>query len=543
MVKIIIDGASYDAKTGEHLIDVINRTGKEIPQVCYHPQLGPIQTCDTCLVEIDGQLARACGTSVSAGMQIVTGSAKTESARREAFDRILGNHLLYCTVCDNNNGNCTVHNTTKLLGVEHQQIPYRPKPDPVDNTNPFYRYDPDQCILCGRCVQACQTLQVNETLSIRWEDDHPRVLWDGGKTIGESSCVSCGHCVTVCPCNALMEKSMVGQAGYMTAIPHNALSGMIDVVKGIEPELGYGSILKVSEVEAAMRKDRIRRTKTVCTYCGVGCSYEIWTKDRHILKVEPSEGPANGVSTCVKGKFGWDFVNNEDRLTSPLIREGETFREATWDEALGLVATRLSEIKQEDGSDAIALIASSKGTNEEAYLMQKLARAVIGTNNIDNCSRYCQSPATMGLFRTVGHGGDTGSFKELERAGLVVIIGSNTAESHPVLATRIKRAHKLHGQKMIVSDLRRNEMAERADIHLKPQPGTDLIWLGAVSRYILDNGLAKMDFIDQWVNGFAEYKKSLEPFTMGYAEQVCGIPIKTLPQQCSGCGRHGRDAG
>jgi formate dehydrogenase major subunit len=528
MIKLIIDGASYDAETGARLIDIINQTGREIPQVCYHPQLGPIQTCDTCLVEVNGQLARACGTTVSAGMQIVTGSARAESARREAFDPILGNHLLYCTVCDNNNGNCTVHNTTKLLKVEHQQIPYRPKPYQVDNTNPFYRYDPDQCILCGRCVEACQTLQVNETLSIRWEDDHPRVLWDGGKTIGESSCVSCGHCVTVCPCNALMEKSMIGEAGYMTAIKHNALSGMIDVVKGIEPELGYGSILKVSEVEAAMRKDRIRRTKTVCTYCGVGCSYEIWTKDRHILKIEPSEGPANGVSTCVKGKFGWDFVNNQDRLTSPLIREGETFREATWDEALGLVATKLSGIKQEHGSDAIALIASSKGTNEEAYLMQKLARAVIGTNNIDNCSRYCQSPATMGLFRTVGHGGDTGSFKDLERAGLVVIIGSNTAESHPVLATRIKRAHKLHGQKMIVSDLRRNEMAERADILLRPQPGTDLVWLGAVSRYILDNGLAKMDFVDQWVNGFADYKQSLEPFTMEYAEQVCGIPIKTL---------------
>jgi formate dehydrogenase major subunit len=214
MVTLTINGTNYDAEAGQHLIDVINRTGREIPQVCYHPQLGPIQTCDTCLVEVNGQLARACGTTVSEGMRIVTGSAIAESARREAFDRILGNHLLYCTVCDNNNGNCTVHNTTKLLGVDHQQIPYRPKPYPVDNTNPFYRYDPDQCILCGRCVQACQTLQVNETLSIRWEDDHPRVLWDGGKTIGESSCVSCGHCITVCPCNALKEKSMIGEAGY-----------------------------------------------------------------------------------------------------------------------------------------------------------------------------------------------------------------------------------------------------------------------------------------------------------------------------------------
>ena len=218
--------------------------------------------------------------------------------------------------------------------VEHQEIPYKPKPYEVDMSNPFYRYDPDQCILCGRCVQACQTLQVNETLSIRWEDEHPRVLWDGGAPIGESSCVSCGHCVTVCPCNALMETSMLGEAGYMTSLSKPALDGMIDVVKGIEPEMGYGAILQVSEMESHMRESRIKRTKTVCTYCGVGCSFDIWTKDRHILKVEPAEGAANGVSTCIKGKFGWEYVNSPDRLTKPLIREGDAFREASWDEAL-----------------------------------------------------------------------------------------------------------------------------------------------------------------------------------------------------------------
>src|ERR1700732_4428366 len=318
-----IDGVSREAQPGELLIALINRLGGSVSHVSYHSQLGPVQTCDTCIIEVNGSLIRACATTATDGMKVSTKSAKAAAAQVEAFDRILSNHMLYCTVCDNNNGNCAVHNTTKMLAIEHQKIPFRTKPYEVDNTNPFYRYDPDQCILCGRCVQACQTLQVNETLSIRWETDNPAVLWDGGSTIGESSCVSCGHCVTVCPCNALMEKTMVGEAGYMTAIPHNALGGMIDIVKGIEPELGYGSILKVSEVEAAMRKDRIRRTKTVCTYCGVGCSYEIWTKDRHILKVEPSEGPANGVSTCVKGKFGWDFVNKQKRLTKPLIREGE----------------------------------------------------------------------------------------------------------------------------------------------------------------------------------------------------------------------------
>ncbi len=244
MLSVKIDGREQEVRTGERLIELLNRVGIKLPQVCYHAQLGPLQTCDTCIVEVDGKLVRACGTTVSGQRQVVTNSAGAIAAQREALDRILSNHLLYCTICDNNNGNCTVHNTTKMLAIDHQQIPFRPKPYPVDDTNPFYRYDPSQCILCGRCVEACQNVQVNETLSIRWEDAHPRVLWDGGATIGESSCVSCGHCVTVCPCNALMEKSMLGHAGFFTSLPQPTLEGMIDVVKGLEPETGYGPVLR-----------------------------------------------------------------------------------------------------------------------------------------------------------------------------------------------------------------------------------------------------------------------------------------------------------
>ena len=530
MTRMTLDGLPVETKAGERLIDLLLRTGSKVPHVCYHTQLGPIQTCDTCMVEVNGQLVRACATTVSAGVDVATKSPRADAAQREAFDRILGNHMLYCTVCDNNNGNCTVHNTTKMLAIEHQNIPFKTKPYEIDHTNPFYRYDPDQCILCGRCVEACQNVEVNETLSIRWEDAHPRVLWDGGTTIGESSCVSCGHCVTVCPCNALMEKSMIGHAGFLTALPKTAMNSMIDVIKGIEPDSGYGAILKVSEAESAMRESRIRRTKTVCTYCGVGCSFNVWTKDRDILKVEPSEGPTNGISTCVKGKFGWDFVNSPDRLTTPLIREGGKFRAASWEEALDLVARRFAEIKERTGPDSLAFISSSKCTNEESYLMQKLARAVIGTNNMDNCSRYCQSPATQGLFRTVGYGGDSGSIKDIENAGLVIIIGSNTAESHPVLATRVKQAHKLRGQKLIVSDLRKHEMAERADLFLHPKPATDLVWLSAVTRYLLENGLANTVFLNQWVNGLEDYQRSLEPFTMEFAAQTCGLSLETLKQ-------------
>jgi formate dehydrogenase major subunit len=395
-------------------------------------------------------------------------------------------------------------------------------------SNPFYRYDPDQCILCGRCVEACQNVQVNETLTIRWEDEHPRVLWDGGAPIGESSCVSCGHCVTVCPCNALMETSMLGEAGYMTSLPKKALDGMIEVVKGIEPDLGYGSILQLSEVEAAMRESRTKITKTVCTYCGVGCSFDVWTRERHILKIEPAHGAANGISTCVKGKFSWGHINSEDRLTKPLIRENGKFREATWDEALSLVARKFTEIKAQHGPDALAFVSSSKCTNEESYLMQKLSRAVIGTNNMDNCSRYCQAPATIGLFRTVGYGGDSGSITDIEASDLVLIVGSNTAESHPVLATRVKQSHKLRGQKLIVADLRKHEMAQRADLYIHPKPGTDLIWMSAVTKWIFDQGLENKEFLAKWVNKIDEFRTSLEPFTMEYASRKTGLSLETL---------------
>ncbi len=526
--RIRINGTDLEAHTGERLIDAVNRAAIQLPQVCYEPHLGPIQTCDTCLVEINGELARACSTTVTPGMTVATATPAAQRAQSEAFDRILGRHMLYCTVCDNNNSDCTVHNTTAMLHVEHQKYPYQPKPYPQDHSNPFYRYDPSQCILCGRCVEACQNYQVNETLSINWESEHPRVLWDGGHEIGGSSCVSCGHCVTVCPCNALMEKSMLGQAGYLTHWPQQALDEMIEVVKGIEPEIGYGPILQASETEAALRKIRTRKTKTVCTYCGVGCSFDVWTRDRHILKIQPGSGPANDISTCVKGKFGWDFVNSPDRLKTPLIREGSRFREATWDEALDLVARRLTEIKAAHGPDSIGVISSSKCTNEESYLMQKFARAVIGTNNIDNCSRYCQSPATQGLFRTVGYGGDSGSIHDIGQASLVMIIGANPAEAHPVLATRVKQAHKLRGQRLIVADLRKHEMAERADIFFRPNPGTDLIWLSALSRYMLDHGHARLDFLARWVNGLYQYSASLEPFTMEYASEACGVPLSVL---------------
>jgi formate dehydrogenase major subunit len=521
-MAIRLNGNEVNCEKGQTILQAALGNKQFIPSICYNSQLGPIQTCDTCLVEVDGELVRACSKVVEEGMQVSTETLLVKEAQTEAMSRILKNHELYCTVCDNNNGNCIVHNTTELLEMDHQKYEFKKKPYSVDMSHPMYRYDPNQCILCGRCVEACQDLQVNETLSIDWNREQPRVIWDQDVPIDQSSCVSCGHCVTVCPCNALMEKSMLSEAGYLTGVGSEILEPMIDLTKEIEP--GYREIFMISEMEAEMRKSRIKRTKTVCTYCGVGCSFEVWTKDRHILKIEPSvDAPVNGVSTCVKGKWGWDFVNSEERLTKPLIRKGDKFVESTWEEALSLISSKLGSIKESYGPHSIGYIASSKCSNEENYIFQKFARAVMQTNNVDNCSRYCQSPATAGLMRTVGLGGDTGTIHDIASSELIIIVGANPAESHPVLATRIKKSHKLHGQKLVVADLRKNEMAERADVHLHPKPGTDLVWISAVTKYIIDQGWEARNFLANRVNGYEEYVRSLERYTLEYAEEVSGL--------------------
>lgn len=526
-VIVTLDGAEYLVEPGSNLLDLIKSQDISVPAICYNESLGPIQTCDTCIVEIDGVLQRACGTTVISSMEVNTQMDAVKTSQKEALDRILQNHELYCTVCDYNNGSCEIHNAVADFGLEHQSYEFETKGYEIDNSSPFYRYDPDQCILCGRCVEVCQDIEVNETILIDWDREQPRVVWDNDVPIDESSCVSCGQCVTVCPCNALMETHMVGEAGYMTDHAPGLLRSMIDVTK--KAETGYGPLFAVSDSEASMREERIEKTKTVCTYCGVGCTFDVWTKDRKILKVQPQhDSPANKISTCIKGKFGWDYVNSEDRLTKPLIRKDDHFVEVEWDEAISYVAKRFTEIKNEKGADSLGFISSSKATNEESYLMQKLARQVIGTNNIDNCSRYCQAPATEGLFRTVGYGGDSGSIDDIAEAEMVITVGSNTAEAHPVLASRIKRSQKLFGQKLYVFDLRKHEMAERADRFFRPKPGTDLVWLSAVTKYIIDQGWENKEFINKWVNHFEDYYESLNEFTLEYAEKTTNIPKEDL---------------
>ncbi len=521
---VIYDGKPLQGEADRPLIDFLASHQIDLPHVCYHRSLGGLQTCDVCWVEVDGKLVRGCTLKSDDGLIVSSQAPKALAARHEGMDRLLAKHELYCTLCENNTGDCTLHNTMAQMNIPIQRYEFKRKPYAKDHSGAFYTYDPDQCILCGRCVEACQNVEVNETLSIDFTAEHPRVLWDGGEQIDGSSCVQCGHCVTVCPCNALMEKSMQPDAGPFTALPQSLKRPLIDIVKTLERTIGAPPVTAISNMDMHWRQPEIKKTKTVCTYCGVGCAFEMWTRDRHILKVQPVvEAPVNGISTCIKGKFAWDFVNSPKRLTTPLIRENGAFREASWDEALALVAKRLLEIRDTYGPSTIGFIGSSKASNEEAYLTQKIARAIIGTNSVDNSSRYCQNPATKGLFRTVGYGGDAGTLEDIAQADLVILVGSNLAENHPVIASKVKAAKKLRGQKLIVVDPRKHEMAERADLFLRARSSTDMVWASALSRYLFEHGYADDEFLANKVNQVEAYRKSLEPFTLQYAESITGI--------------------
>lgn len=520
---ISVDGKIIEANKGETILEVLKRNGIYIPHICYNEGLSPIESCDTCLVEVNGHLVRACSTKVEDGMKISVNKAK--EARKIAIDRLIRYHKLYCSVCENNNGDCQLHEAVIRLGINSQK--YVEKPYPIDDSGEFYIYDPSQCILCGRCVEACQDFAVNEVIWINWDLNPPRVVWDNGNPIGNSSCVNCGTCVTVCPVNALMEKSMLGNAGFFTWIRKDLKKKIIDSIGKVEDN--FSLLMTFSELEAKARETQIKKTKTVCIYCGVGCSFEVWTKGRKILKIEPKpESPANGILTCVKGKFGWDFVNSENRITKPLIREGDKFREVSWDVAISYIAKRLKEIRDKYGPDSIGFIASDKMSNEEAYLLQKLARAVIGTNNIDNSARYCQAPATVGLWRTVGIGADSGTIKDIEMADLIIIVGHNTTESHPVVGSKVKRAQKIRGAKVVVIDVRKHEMAERADLFIRPKPGTDAAVLAGVAKYLIDKGWIDKEFIEKRVKGFEEFKESIKGFTLDYVESITNVPKEQI---------------
>ena len=348
-VSLTIDDKIVTAQEGMTIFQAAQGAGIEIPHLCYHEALPPSGACRMCVVEVEGakSLVASCAYPVAEGIKVKTDTERVMKARRLALELLLSDHPLDCLTCEKA-GDCKLQDYAYMYGISESPFAGERHEYGIDTSNPFIVRDLNKCILCGRCVAACSDIQVSEVLDFSQRGFATKLISGADQPMQDSPCVFCGRCVSVCPVGALTEKQAVG----------------------------------------AGRSWEMERVRTICNYCGCGCTIELNVKDGRIANVTSVEdSPVGAGSLCVKGRFGWDFVHSEDRLKTPLIKENGQFREASWDEALDLVASKFAEIKDEYGGDSLAALSSAKCTNEENYLMQKFARAVFGTNNVDHCAR------------------------------------------------------------------------------------------------------------------------------------------------------------
>ncbi len=476
-VTLTIDGQSVSARSGMTVLEAAREAGIYIPTLCYDPDLEPFGGCRLCVVEIGGMrgLPTACTTPVTNGMVITTSSPEINQVRLNTVELILADHPTDCLTCVKNQ-RCELQQVAAYLGITRRRFRRTAGERPVDASNPFFTLDRDYCILCQRCTRACDEITVANAIEIINRGYGSKVSTFGDKPLMESVCQSCGECVVRCPVAALVPKK---------------------------------SVVPTSEVE------------TTCPYCGVGCMMYLGLRDGRIVSVRGSRNSkANNGRLCVKGRYGIaEFVHHPERLTSPLIKKEGRFDEASWDEALELVARKLSGYS----SDQVAVISSAKCTDEENYIAQKFARAVLGTNNVDHCARLCHAPSVSGLAQTFGSGAMTNSSGDIIDAACILAIGTNTTETHPIIGFDVKRAVR-RGTKLIVANPRQIHLTRFADIWLRQRPGTDVVLLMAMARVILDEGLHDQGFIDQRCENFYAFKQSLGAFDLAFAEKVTGVP-------------------
>ena len=476
-ITLTIDGQGVEARQGMTVLEAACEAGIYIPTLCYDPDLEPYGGCRLCVVGIEGVRGQpaACTTPVTSGMVVHTSTPAVNQIRRYALELIISNHPLDCLTCVKNQ-RCELQKVAAYLGITERRLPWTYRERPVDRSNPFFTLDHNYCILCARCVRACDEITGVNAIEIISRGYDSYVGTFGNKPLLESICRSCGECMVRCPVAAMVPRENIEPAG---------------------------------EIE------------TTCPYCGVGCGMYLGIRNGRIVGVRGNrDNPVNKGELCVKGRFGVaEFVNHPERLTIPLVKRKGKFVEASWDEALELVAKKLGSY----GKDEVAVISSAKCTNEENYLIQKLARAVLGTNNVDHCARLCHAPSVTGLVQSFGSGAMTNSINEILDASCILAIGTNTTEAHPIIGFRIKKAVK-RGAKLIVANPREIGLVRYAQIWLRHKPGTDVALLMGIMRVIVDEGLEDSEFIEERCEDFDTFKESLKAFDLKSVEQITGVP-------------------
>jgi formate dehydrogenase major subunit len=507
-----LDGREVVGVPGETIWQVARRHGIEIPHLCYRPAPGyrPDGNCRACMVEIEGErvLAPSCLRRPAAGMRVRTGSERAVRARRMVFELLLADQPPRDAAHDPDSTFWRWADAIGL-GAGAGRFPRREAPLP-DRSHPAMAVQLDACIQCTLCVRACREVQVNDVIGMAGRGAREKIVFDFDDPMGRSTCVACGECVQACPTGALLPASVLDERGNKAHAPDRAV-------------------------------------ESLCPYCGVGCQLTFQIAGETIVAVEGRDGPANQNRLCVKGRFGFDYIHHPNRLTTPLIRKPGVpkhandevdpahpwthFRPATWDEALDVAARGLLRIRDRegdgDGPRALAGFGSAKGSNEEAYLFQKLVRVGFGSNNVDHCTRLCHASSVAALIETIGSGAVTAPFADCAHADVILIIGANPAVNHPVAATFIKNAAK-RGAKLIVIDPRQQALSRHAAYHLAFRPGTDVALLNALIHTIIEEGLCNRDYVERYTLGFDALRDGVAGFTPEAMAPICGIDAATL---------------
>ncbi|NWG02670.1 MAG: molybdopterin-dependent oxidoreductase [Syntrophaceae bacterium] len=487
MLKLTIDGKEVTGRPDQTILEVAKENGICIPTLCYHPRLSLLKSCRICLVEVEGadMPMASCATPVIEGMVVHTHTERVEKMRLEALKLLLVNHPLDCPVCDAG-GECQLQNRAYEFGINQVEFVTEKIERPsIEYSTPLIRQWMDRCVMCLRCIQACIDLPGCDVLEVAETGYHSHV-----KAARKENCISCGECLHVCPVGALTEN--------------------FSPIKG--------------------RTWQLRRTQTTCTFCGCGCQLELNTlADRKVVKVTTkSEAGVNEGSLCVKGRFGFDFIHHLDRLQKPLVKKSGVFMEASWEEALDLVATKLQEIKEKYGAPYMGGIASSRATNEENYLFQKWMRACIGTNHIDSGARLSSGPSLYGMMASLGCGAMTHSMEEIAEADFILIVGADVHDDNLIFSHKMREAIRRNGAKIILVDPRKNQWEKWADRWLRPVPGTDIAWINGLVRLLIGKGVLSRDYIGSKTEGFEAFQFSLNPFTPEFVKETTGVPWAEL---------------